>query len=251
VSSEDTGKPHIVVLDDTRRVAEEVLRVFVNRVREALRKRGVFYFAIPGGKTPLEFYKLLGDSEEAKKLKWDGIHLFWVDERLVSKDSQDSNYKLAADTFLNKVELPRENIHRVRTEFGDYETCALVYEKELRDIFGIAAQQVPQFDLALLGMGGDGHIASLFPGSGGLENSQVGKLAGVVYGREFDRITLTPQVLLEAREIVVVVTGEKKAGVISKVFNSNPDKLKFPVHLLWEKSGKVTFIMDKSAAAKL
>jgi 6-phosphogluconolactonase len=228
-----------------------MLQFFIDEAKKNICERDNFYFAISGGNTPMGFYKLLGNSETAKQINWSKIHLFWVDERMVSKDSPESNYRLAAETFLDKAGLREHNIHRIPTELGDYKTCLSAYQKDLKDTFGLGAGQVPQFDLILLGMGGDGHTASLFPGSPNLENNSPEKLAAVEYTKGLDRITFTPLLLTEAKKIIVLVTGEDKAEILNQVFNTKPDKLKFPVHLLWETPEKVTFLTDKSAAEKL
>lgn len=251
MENENIRKPNIIVEENSSRAGEKMLEIFIEEADRSIRERGNFYFATSGGHTPMKFYKLLGSRENAKRLNWGRIHLFWVDERIVSKDSPESNYKSAADAFLNKVGLPQQNIHRIPTELDDYQACALNYENQLRDAFGIGERQIPQFDLILLGMGNDGHTASLFPGSANLKNNSPRRLTAVEHRKGLDRITLTPLPLTEARKIIVLVTGKEKAEMLSRVFSINPDRFKFPIHLLWKKPEKVTFLTDKSAAAGL
>ncbi len=178
--------------------------------------------AVSGGRTPEHFFELLGEMPQANSLPWDKIELFWVDERIVETDSPWSNYKLAADTFLAKVPIPQENVHRIPTEYGDFKAAARSYEETIRKVFDLAPGKLPEFDLIVLGVGGDGHTASLFPGS--YAAFDVEDLACAVYVLDEDpnRITLTPPVLCAASHLVVLVCGQEKSEILKKILTGEP-----------------------------
>ncbi|GAI55189.1 unnamed protein product, partial [marine sediment metagenome] len=184
-------------------------------------------------------------------LPWDKIQLFWVDERYVQPDSQWSNYKLAADTFLAKVAIPGQNIHRIPTEYDDFKAAASCYEQTIREVFGLDENQGPEFDLIILGMGAEGHTGSLFPNSYAAFDTE--NLACVVYvlDEKLNRITLTHPVLCAASHLAILVSGREKAGILKEVLTSEPDEVRYPIHALWPILNKVTWLVDKEAAKAL
>jgi 6-phosphogluconolactonase len=244
-------KPNIEVVSDPEDLAQRSIVLFAAEAQKAVKAKDVFYVAISGGHTPKRFFELLGESTQASSLPWDKIHLFWVDERYVQPDSQWSNYKLAADTFLSKVTIPDANVHRIPTEDEDFNTAAHRYEQTMRRVFGLEVGQVPNFDLILLGVGADGHTGSLFPNSYAVLDTE--DLACVVYvlDEKLNRITLTLPVLRAARHLVVLVSGEEKAEILKTVLTSEPDDVRYPIHALWPVLDKVTWLVDKDAAKYL
>jgi 6-phosphogluconolactonase len=244
-------KPNIEVVSDTEHLAYRSVELFVADAEKAIRTKDVFYTAISGGNTPRRFFELLGEMPGARALAWEKIQLFWVDERLVGPDSPSSNYKLAADTFLPKVSIPRKNIHRVPTERSDFESAAKRYEKTIRTVFGLSKNQIPEFDLIFLGMGVEGHIGSLFPNT--YAPFDTNDLACVVYvmDEKLNRITLTNPVLCAASHLAVLVSGEEKAGILREVLTSEPDEVRYPIHTLWPILDKVTWLTDAKAAKLL
>jgi 6-phosphogluconolactonase len=184
----------------------------------------------------------------ARSLPWDRIHLFWVDERLVPIDSNLSNYKLAADTFLREVDIPARHIHRIPTEQGDFKAAAHDYEGTIRKVFRLDKGQIPEFDLIVLGMGVDGHTGSLFPNSYATFDTE--DLACVVYvlDEKLNRITLTHPVLRAASQLIVQVSGQEKAAILKEVLTSEPDEVRYPIHALWPALDKVTWLVDQAAA---
>ncbi len=244
-------KPNIEVVRDPEVLAQRSAEIFVADARKAMKAKSVFHVAVSGGHTPEDFFKLLGEMPQANSLPWDSIHLFWVDERIVDADSPWSNYKLAADTFLAKVPIPQENIHRIPTEYGDFKDAARRYEETIRKVFDLERGQLPEFDLIVLGVGGDGHTGSLFPGSYAAFDTE--DLACAVYVLDDDpnRITLTPPVLSAASHLIVLVSGEEKAEILKKILTSEPDEVRYPIHALWPVLEKITWLVDAAAAQSL
>ena len=252
VGMEMTAKYNIEVASDAEDLAQRTVQLFIAAAREAIDSRGTFYTAISGGHTPARFFRLLANTPEAASLPWDQIHVFWVDERYVPPESEASNYKLAADTFLDSVSIPPANVHRIPTEFEDISEAARAYERTIREVFGLAQGEVPEFDLVLLGMGGDGHTGSLFPNSYATFDTH--DLACVVYvldNTTMNRITLTHPVLLAARRLVVLVSGPEKAQTLHEVLTSEPDEVRYPIHVLWPVLDKMTWIVDRDAAHEI
>jgi len=244
-------KPNIEVISDPESLAQRSIGIFVADAQKAIKAKGAFYVAISGGNTPKRFFELLGKAPQARSLPWEKIQLFWVDERYVSPDSKWSNYKLAVDTFLNKVAISEANIHRIPTEHEDFKAAARHYEQTIREVFGLEAGQLPEFDLILLGMGADGHTGSLFPNSYAAFDTE--DLACVVYvlDEKLNRITLTHPVLRAACHLVVLVCGQEKSDILKTVLTSEPDEVRYPIHALWPVLDKVTWLVDSMAAKSL
>ncbi len=241
----------VEILSSVDILAQRCLDVFVADARKAIDSSGVFHIAISGGYTPKHFFELLAESPAAATVPWDKIHLFWVDERYVPVDSQWSNYKLAYDTFISRVAIPQENIHRIPTEPADFMLASRSYEDKIREVFNLAEGQFPEFDLIILGMGAEGHTGSLFPNS--YASFDTADLACVVFvmDEKLNRITLTYPVLCAAKHIVVLVSGEEKAEILRTVLTSEPDEVQYPIHLLWPVLDKVTWLIDSDAAKLL
>jgi len=241
-------KPNMKITSDPESLARKSVELFIADAQKAIDVRGSFRVAVSGGHTPRRFFELLAELPEAEALPWDKIQLFWVDERYVPPDSQWSNYKLAADTFLNKVAIPDWNIHRIPTEYGDFKLAARAYEQTIRRVFDLKTNQTPQFDLIVLGMGAEGHTGSLFPDCYACFDTE--DLATVVYvlDEKLNRITLTHPVLCAAAHVAVLVCGEEKASILQKVLTSEPDDVRYPIHMLWPILDKITWLIDQDAA---
>ncbi len=244
-------KPNVEIAPDPETLAQRSVEFFVAEAQKAIKTKDAFYVAISGGHTPKRFFELLGEVPQANSLPWDKIQLFWVDERYVQPDSQWSNYKLAADTFLAKVAIPEQNIHRIPTEYDDFKAAASCYEQAIREVFGLKENQTPEFDLIVLGMGAEGHTGSLFPNSYAPFDTE--NLACVVYVMDgkLNRITLTHPVLRAASRLAILVSGPEKAGILKEVLTSEPDEVQYPIHALWPILDKVTWLVDKEAAKSL
>jgi 6-phosphogluconolactonase len=244
-------KPNVEVASDVESLARKSVEFFVAHAQKAIKAKNAFYVAISGGHTPKRFFELLGEVPSAKALPWNKIHLFWVDERYVPPDSQWSNYKLAADTFLPKVGTPEQNIHRIPTEHSDFKVAAQRYEETIREVFSLEKNQLPEFDLIVLGMGVEGHTGSLFPDCYAAFDTE--NLACVVYvlDEKLNRITLTHPVLCAASHLAVLVSGQEKANILKEVLTSEPDEVRYPIHVLWPILNKVTWLVDSDAAKAL
>ena len=248
---ETSAKPNIEITSSEKSLAERSLQIFIEDAEKAIREKDVFYVAISGGHTPEHFFELLGDSPKSNALPWEKVQLFWVDERYVPPDSKSSNYKLAADTFLKKVPIPEDNVHKIPTGYHDVKAAASFYEGVIREAFHLEENQLPQFDLIVLGMGADGHTGSMFPNSYAAFDTE--DLACVVYvlDEKLNRITLTHPVLCAASHLAVLVSGAEKAGILKQVLSSEPDEVRYPIHVLWSILDKVTWLVDAEAAKLL
>ncbi len=244
-------QPRVEIAFGPEDLARRSVELFVTTALEAIEARGVFYTALSGGHTPARFFQRLGAAREARSLPWEKVHVFWVDERYVPPDSQDSNYKLAADAFLSRVAIPPDNVHRIPTEYEDINDAARAYEQTIRAVFGLAPGEIPEFDLIVLGMGRDGHTGSLFPTAYATYDTE--DLACVVYvlDASLKRITLTRPVLMAARHLAVLVSGKRKARTLREVLTSEPDEVKFPIHVLWPVLDRVIWLVDRDAAGEI
>jgi 6-phosphogluconolactonase len=244
-------KPNVEVVPDLESLARRSTEIFIADAQKAINSKGTFFVAISGGHTPKRFFELLGNMPEALSLPWDKIQVFWVDERYVPPDSQLSNYRLAADAFLDRVAIPQNNIHRIPTEYCDISAAAHHYEDTIRRVFGLKVNDVPKFDFIVLGMGVEGHTGSLFSDS--YAPFDMEHLVSVVYAldEKLNRVTLTHPVLCAASHLAVLVSGEEKANILKDVLTSEPDEVQYPIHVLWPVLDKVTWLVDKEAAKSL
>jgi 6-phosphogluconolactonase len=244
-------RPRLEITPDAERLAQKAVDVFYKTAQETIRNNGIFHVAVSGGRTPQRFFELLGASPRAQSLDWEKVHIFWADERYVPPDSEASNYKMAADAFLVNVTIPQENIHRIPTEYNDVCDAVRCYENTIYEVIGTEKEQPPRFDLIMLGMGEDGHTASLFPNS--YASFDKDDLACAVYqtGGKLSRITLTHPVLCAASQLVIMVSGQEKARVLKEVLTSEPDEVRYPIHTLWPVLDKVMWLVDSEAARTL
>ncbi|MEW6571595.1 MAG: 6-phosphogluconolactonase [Nitrospirota bacterium] len=181
-------------------------------------------------------------------MDWRRVHFFWVDERFVPHDHADSNYRLVHDNLLRKILIPRENIHPVRTDVPSPSVSAELYEKEIKRFFHLSEGDFPEFDLVLLGMGKDGHTASLFPEHSALKETM--RLAVPVYRDRDNRVTLTLPVLNNATQILFLAAGSLKTDILYEILEGE-NRESFPAGLVNRGQGKVTWLVDREAAKKL
>lgn len=231
------------VYGDARELAEAAARDFVERAREALDRSGLFAVALAGGSTPEKTYRILA-SEYRDELDWNGVHVFFGDERTVPPDHEDSNYRMAREVLLDHV--PMGSVHRMQGELEPAEAAA-AYETDLRVFFG---EDPPRLDLVMLGIGEDGHTASLFPETSALDVDDRLVAANPVPKLETTRLTLTVPVLNAARAVDFLVAGEGKAEALRKILEGDADPHAYPAKLVRPEGGP-DWLVDRAAASLL
>ena len=226
--------------------AEEVVRA----ANEAVAQRGRFTLALAGGSTPKSLYNLLATNARTA-LPWERMFFFWGDERHVPPTDPDSNYRMADETMLSKIPVAAANVFRMKTENPDAAAVAEDYEQTLRKFFQLEPGQVPAFDLILLGMGPDGHTASLFPGTAALQEKSRLVLANWVEKMKTYRITLTLPVLDAAGCVIFLVSGTDKAAALHAVLEEDVPGEQYPAKLIRPRQGKLIWLVDRAAASTL
>ncbi len=237
------GEVH--VLETPQALAQAVADVFVSRAQDAIDARGEFFVALAGGTTPKGSYQLLAREPRRSAVAWDRVRIFFGDERSVGPDDDDSNYKMTREAFLDAV-VPPHNVYRVRGE-DDPVQAAADYAAVLLNLMGLE----PRFDLIMLGMGADGHTASLFPGADPRTDDE--RLVREVWVEEKQtyRITLTPSVINAARHVLIATEGESKAAILREVLEGPHDPVARPVQIVAPSNGTLDWYVDRAAAAQL
>lgn len=248
MATPETATPNVHIFDDAEAVARAVAHRFVELARESIDQHGHFSVALAGGSTPKRVYELLATDEFRDQIDWAHVHIFFGDERTVPPDHADSNYRMARAALLAHVPLPAENVHRMVGE-GDAVAHARLYEDELRSFFGDV--QWPRFDLIMLGMGDDGHTASLFPGSPALKEAQAWVTSNWVEKFNTFRITLSASAINHAAHVIFVVTGAGKADRLPEVLTGARDTDRLPSQLIHPLNGTLDWFTDRAATAKL
>jgi 6-phosphogluconolactonase len=234
-------------------LARATAQHFVDQIQAAVAERGLARIAISGGNTPKVVFSLLASANEPYRaaIPWDRLWIFWIDERCVPPDDADSNYRMTNELLLSKVPLPSDHVIRIEGEL-DPEEAAARYESAIRGHFRLEGAEVPIFDVAQLGMGDDGHTASLFPHTEGLH--ELGRIAianHVPQQKRSWRVTLTGPVIDAARHVFFLIDGEKKADPVGRVLLGPYDPETLPSQLIQPQSGRLLFYLDRAAAAHL
>ena len=245
--------PEIRIAADREALARMAADEFAVRAEAAIRARGAFAVALSGGSTPKDLYALLASDEQPfrRSIAWDKVHFFWGDERHVPPDDSQSNYRMAREAMLSKLPVPPGNVHRILAEKPDAAEAAAAYEQTLRDFFRLAPAELPRFDLVLLGLGPEGHTASLFPGNS--VGDDAARLAAAPWVEKLNsfRITLTPAALNRAARVAFLVGGADKAEIVADVIYGpqRPDEL--PAQCIRPELTNIVWLLDRAAAAKL
>jgi 6-phosphogluconolactonase len=226
--------------------ADEILRA----AKEAVEQRGRFTIALSGGSTPKGLYTLIA-ANAATSLPWEKMFFFFGDERHVLPDHPDSNFRVAEETLLSKVPVPGSNVFRIPAEASDAALAADAYEKTLHDFFSLKPGEIPRFDVILLGLGPDGHTASLFPETAALLEKSRLVVANWVEKLKGWRITLTLPVLNAARMAAFLVSGTDKAAILHEVLEGKGADEKYPARLVRPVSGQLIWFVDRAAASDL
>jgi 6-phosphogluconolactonase len=242
--------PEIRIFKDIEALSHAAAGLFVEQVAEAVRQRGRFLVALNGGTTPARLFQLLAGDLGAQP-DWNKVHVFWGDERCVPPEDPGSSYGQAREILLSRVPLPGSNIHRIVGELGPVQ-AAYQYALVLRQ-FSSPSLDWPRFDLVYLGMGEDGHTASLFPGSPVEGTEPTLPVTAHYQDRPANRVTLTPVVLNSAHRIAFMVTGEKKADTLAKVLRETHTRNPwlYPAQRIQPEDGRLTWLVDEEAASKL
>lgn len=246
-----TGTVTREVLDDASAVARAAAERFVAAAREAIAQRRRFFVALSGGSTPRALYSLLATRPYHDQVDWSRVWVFWGDERTVPPNDPESNYHMARETLLYHVPIPATQVFRMHGEHADPQKAAATYEVDMRRAFALAPGELPRFDLVLLGMGPDGHTASLFPHTAALHINDRLVAANHVEKLNTWRITLTAPVLNNAALVLFLVVGQDKAAVLARVVQGPPNPDELPSQLIAPTHGKVVWLLDKAAASQL
>lgn len=238
----------ILICADVAELASEAARRFAELAEVFVGSAGKFTVALSGGSTPKAMYSILAEKPFADSLPWRSIYFFWGDERCVPPDHADSNYRMANETLLSKVPVPQENIFRIPAEDADHERAAANYSATLRKFFG---EEWPRLDLVLLGMGADGHTASLFPGTAALRVKDRIAAANYVQRLQAWRITHTAEAINRALNIIFLVAGLDKAATLKEVIEGPRDPEKYPSQLIEPNYNSLLWMVDEAAASRL
>jgi len=237
----------IFVFDDSEGMADFTVARWNEISSQAIAEKGSFTAALSGGKTPVAFYKRLAASKDI--ISWHRTHLFLADERFVPPSDSESNYGLIKEHLLSHVKIADENVHRIQTEGITLEQSARRYEEDIRRFFRIDGCSVPQFDLIMLGVGEDGHTASLFPGKSSLSEGTRLAIPVIAEKPPGERITITLAVINNASKIIFLVSGRNKARVLKEIIEDKKGGL--PASRVHPKQGMVYFMIDQPAASLL
>jgi 6-phosphogluconolactonase len=242
-------KPYLRIFPDLQTLSEAAALLFIESCEQAISARGRALVALSGGTTPARLYDLLARSPYAEQVDWLRLDIFWGDERCVPPEDLQSNYRQARDAFLSRVPIPSQNVHRVQSEMEPPEAAA-AYALTLR-LFASPPLDWPRFDLVLLGMGEDGHTASLFPGSPADMPGATAAVTAEYQGRPANRVTLTPQVFNSARRVLFLAAGESKCDTLASVLSGDYRPALLPAQRVHPVNGELIWLVDQAAASKL
>jgi 6-phosphogluconolactonase len=241
-------QPEVRIVNTQADLFQAAAQEFVTQANQVIAARGKFTVALSGGSTPKGLFTLLA-SGLVRSIPWDKIFFFWSDERHVPPDDPESNYRMANEAMLSKVPVPPKNIFRIRAEEKDANIAAREYEQTIQDFFALKPGEFPRFDLIHLGMGPDGHTASLFPGSAGLEEQSKLVIANWVEKFKTFRITFTYPVLNRAACVELLVGGIDKAPAVHEILENPQSGL--PAQRVRPTEGKLVWLLDRAAASAL
>lgn len=224
---------------------------FTELARERVQQGKAFSVALSGGSTPRTFLEILSNPEFSQRIQWENVHLFQVDERCVPPDHLQSNYHMIHGRLLRPVPAAAHNFHRMQAELDDRDAASAEYELEIRDILAPVEGCAPRFDLIFLGLGPDGHTASLFPGSAALAESSKWVCPNYVEKLQMHRLTLTYPVLNAACEIIFLIAGSGKAEIARQVLEGQYDPEHLPAQGIVNAEGTVNWYLDRAAAQLL
>lgn len=237
----------VTIVDNLDQLYKEAADQFVDLAKEAIQERGKFVVALSGGSSPKAIFKLLATRDYAEKIDWKNIYFFWVDERWVPLDDDKSNAKMTFETLLNEVPVNKDQIFPMFKEGISPEDYAVEYENEIRNILG----EEGQFDFILLGMGDDGHTASLFPGEQVLNENKKWVDAYYLAPQEMYRITLTAPIINKAEHVLVITFGASKKHALNEVLNGEYNPKLYPLQLIKPEKRELQFLTDSETVTSI
>ncbi len=244
-------RKEFIICQDAKEVSRRGAELFVKMARERAGAGKRFSVALSGGSTPKTMFEMLASDEFREQVPWDRVDLFWGDERGVPPDHQDSNYRMTREAMLEDVPIPRDHVYRIPADHADIAKGAEIYEETLCRYFGLGAGQLPRFDLVYLGMGDDGHTASLFPGTKALAEEKRFVVKNYVDKFQSWRVTLTAPAINNAKNVVFLIAGAGKADRLKEVLEGPRDPDRLPSQMIQPRDGELVLILDEAAAAKL
>ncbi len=253
----DTGQTvsrvaDLMVLADQAALAAAAAELFAGAAERAVARTGRFTVALSGGSTPMLLYALLATEPYRSRLPWPQTHVFWGDERCVPPGHPDSNFGTAKAIFLDQVPVPAERLHRMQAEREDLDAAAHEYETLIARIFAVVPSgEPPSFDLILLGLGPDGHTASLFPHTEAVRETKRWVVPNYVPKLHASRLTLTVPILNRGTTVLFLVSGADKAPVLREVLERPPDPDRLPSQLIRPVAGRLSWLADQAAASQL
>lgn len=240
---------HIAIYPDLDTISHQAAAYIVRIAREAIVIRGRFTLALSGGNTPKKLYSLLATEPYSSQIDWQLVDIFWSDERCVPPDDPESNYRMAQEVMLSHLSIPVAQVHRMPADRPDRDAASLDYTRDMQRVFG--ANGIPEFDLLQLGMGPEGHTASLFPHQPSLHETQRLVMPVSVPKPPPDRLTFTPPILNAARNVLFLVTGADKVNALHAVIEGLPNPDEYPAQIVRPPNGEVTWMVDSAIAQKI
>jgi 6-phosphogluconolactonase len=246
------GRCSVRQLQDAEEVSRAAAVEFSQLAQQSIGKRGRFHVALAGGSTPRRLYELMADPPLRERVEWSRVEFFWGDERCVPPDHKDSNFAMAREALLRRIPVPESQIHRIQAEKSDRDSVAREYQSEIARVFAVAADAAPPtFDLILLGMGPDGHTASLFPGTIALAETARWIVSNYVDKISSYRLTMTVAILNQADSVIFLVAGADKAGTLAEVLEGPVDPIRLPAQFIRPATGQLLWLVDAAAASQL
>ena len=239
----------IAIYADIDTLSQQAAQYITRIASESIVTRGRFTIALSGGTTPRKLYSLLGNEPYRSQIDWHLVHVFWGDERCAPPDSPDSNFSMAQETLLRKIPIPANQVHRMPADLPDRNAASQAYTVEMQHTFG--THGIPDFDLIQLGMGPEGHTASLFPHQPSLHENQRLVMPVSVPKPPPDRLTFTPPLLNAARNVLFLVTGSDKVDALQAVIEGVYQPDEYPAQIVRPPNGEVVWMLDKDVARKI
>lgn len=240
----------IQITPDETSFYKKAATYFMESAARAIRENNSFIVSLSGGSTPKRLYTLLSEDYYRHRVDWAHVHFFWGDERCVPPDHSESNFGMTKLALLSKIPIPPQNIHRIPGEMEPPRDAARAYQKDLKSFFKLD-YSIPQFDLILLGVGEDGHTASLFPATEALKEKERLVVANFVSRFNAYRITMTYPLLNYAKKIIFLCAGLSKAKILSEIHRKDRQGILYPAEQVKTSKGETIWLLDRSAASKL